>query len=137
MPSMPAGIHTLLQIEDNPANLKLVERVLENMPDVNLISAPQGRLGVDLARQHQPDAILLDLNLPDLSGFEVLRILRADPATRDIPVIVISADATRDQIKRLLDAGARAYVTKPLEVAQFVQVVGDALQERRLDRAQQ
>jgi CheY-like chemotaxis protein len=92
---------------------------------------------VDLARQHQPDAILLDLNLPDLSGFEVLRILRADPATRDIPVIVISADATRDQIKRLLDAGARAYVTKPLDVAQFVHVVGDALQERRLDRAQQ
>ncbi|HEV8419771.1 MAG TPA: PAS domain S-box protein [Actinomycetota bacterium] len=137
MPSMPAGIHTLLQIEDNPANLKLVERVLENMPDVNLISAPQGRLGVDLARQHQPHAILLDLNLPDLSGFEVLRILRADPATRDIPVIVISADATRDQIKRLLDAGARAYVTKPLDVAQFVQVVGDALLERGLDRAQQ
>jgi CheY-like chemotaxis protein/anti-sigma regulatory factor (Ser/Thr protein kinase) len=137
LPSIPAGAHTLLQIEDNPANLKLVERVLEALPDVSVISAPQGRLGVDLARQHEPDLILLDLNLPDLSGFEVLRILRADPATRDIPVIVISADATKEQITRLIDAGARAYVTKPLDVTLFVKVVGDALQERRLDSAQQ
>jgi PAS domain S-box-containing protein len=136
LPSIPDGSHTLLQIEDNPANLKLVERVLEAVPQLNVISAPQGRLGVDLARQHEPDLILLDLNLPDLSGFEVLRILRADPATRDIPVIVISADATKEQITRLLDAGARAYVTKPLDVTLFVKVVGDALQERGLDRAQ-
>jgi len=136
-PSIPEGAHTILQIEDNPANLKLVERVLEGFPGVRVISAPQGRLGLELARQHDLDVILLDLNLPDISGFEILRILRADPATRDIPVIVISADATKEQVRRLLDAGARAYVTKPLEVAQFAKVVGEALEERGLDRAQQ
>ncbi len=136
-PSIPAGAHTLLQIEDNPANLKLIERVLDGFPDVNVISAPQGRLGLDLARQHNPDVILLDLNLPDLSGFEVLRILRADPLTHNIPVIVVSADATKEQARRLLDAGARAYVTKPLDVAQFVKLVGDTLQERGRDRAEQ
>jgi PAS domain S-box-containing protein len=137
LPSTPGGTYTILQIEDNPANLKLVERVLGGFPGVNLISAPQGRLGLELARQHNPDVILLDLNLPDLSGFEVLRILRADPAMLDIPVIVISADATKEQVRRLLDAGARAYVTKPLGVAEFVKVVADALEERGLDRAHQ
>jgi signal transduction histidine kinase/ActR/RegA family two-component response regulator len=130
------GGHVVLQIEDNPANLRLVERALKSLTDVKVISAPQGRLGVELAGQHRPDVILLDVNLPDISGLEVLRALRAEPATRDIPVIVISADATRQQITRLLDAGALAYITKPLDVTRFVQIVGDALHERRLDRAQ-
>jgi CheY-like chemotaxis protein len=137
LPAVPGGTHTLLQIEDNPANLKLVERMLEGFPDVKLISALQGRLGLELARQHLPDLVLLDLNLPDVSGLEVLRILRADPATRDVPVIMISADATKEQVRRLLDAGARAYVTKPLDVAEFVNVVADTLQERGLHRAEQ
>lgn len=137
LPPIPDGSYTILQIEDNPANLKLVERVLAGFAEVNVISAPQGRLGFDLARQHNPDVILLDLNLPDLSGFEVLRILHADPATRDIPVIVVSADATKAQVRRLLDAGARGYVTKPLDVEQFVKIVGDTLQERGLHRAKQ
>ena len=137
LPPMPEGSHRLLYIEDNPANVKLIERVLEGYPDVTVLSAPQGRLGLELARQHRLDVILLDLNLPDISGFEVLRILRADPATRDVPVVVISADATREQIRRLLDAGARAYLTKPLNVQDFAEVIGETLRERGLDRAKQ
>jgi CheY-like chemotaxis protein len=89
----------------------------------------QGGLGIELARQHAPDLILLDLHLPDIPGEEVLRRLREDPVTRGIPVIMISADATQGQVKRLLAAGADHYLTKPLDVKSFVQVV-----ERTLDR---
>jgi PAS domain S-box-containing protein len=134
---MPEGSHRLLYIEDNPANVKLIERVLEGFPDVAILAAPQGSLGLELARQHHLDMILLDLNLPDMSGFEVLRILQADPATREVPVVVISADATREQIRRVLDAGARAYLTKPLDVQEFAEVIGATLRERGLERAQQ
>ena len=83
----------------------------------------QGRLGLDLAIQHKPDLILLDVHLPDISGHEVLNQLQADPRTRKVPVIVVSADATPGQIERLLAAGARAYLTKPLDVREFLQLV--------------
>jgi PAS domain S-box-containing protein len=127
----------LLYIEDNPANLKLVERVMAAHSDLELLSAMQGSIGLELARQHGPDLILLDLHLPDMPGIDVLQKLRTDSRTNHIPVVVISADATKAQIQRLLDAGARAYLTKPLDVQQFVQVVGEILREGRLDRAQQ
>jgi len=129
----PKRAHTLLYIEDNTANLKLIERALTFRPDLGLLSAMQGSLGLDLARQHQPDLILLDLHLPDISGEELLRHLQGDPRTRDIPVIVISADATPGQVRKLLAAGARAYLTKPLDMHRFFVVVNDALEEQRLD----
>jgi len=129
------GEGTLLHIEDNPANLKLIERILSGLRGVKLLSAMQGTLGLDLARQHRPDVILLDLNLPDMQGHEVLGLLRADPRTKDIPVLVVSADATPEQLRRLRAAGARAYLTKPLDIPRFLQVVDDALKERRLDHA--
>jgi len=88
------GTHTLLYIEDNMANLRLIERALSRRPDIALLSAMQGRLGLDLARQHQPDLILLDLHLLDLAGEDFLRHLQRDPRIRDIPVVVLSADAT-------------------------------------------
>jgi PAS domain S-box-containing protein len=133
-----SGRHgTLLYIEDNPANLKLVERVMAAHSDLELLSAMQGSIGLELARQHRPDLILLDLHLPDMPGIEVLHNLHTDPRTSQIPVVVISADATKAQIQRLLDAGARTYLTKPIDVQQFVQVVGEILREGRLDRAQQ
>ncbi|HEV8420372.1 MAG TPA: PAS domain S-box protein [Actinomycetota bacterium] len=129
------GEGTILHIEDNPANLKLIERILSGLRGVKLLSAMQGSLGLDMARQHRPDVILLDLNLPDIQGQEVLGLLRADPRTRDIPVLVVSADATPEQLRNLRAAGAKAYLTKPLDVQRFLHVVDEALKERRLDHA--
>jgi signal transduction histidine kinase/ActR/RegA family two-component response regulator len=124
----------VLYIEDNLPNLKLIERLLAHRPEVKLMPAMQGRLGVDLAREHRPDLILLDLHLPDIMGDEVLRQLREIPATRETPVVMISADATAGQIKRLLDAGARAYLTKPLDVKKFLVLLDEILGELNPDR---
>ena len=125
----------MLYVEDNTANLKLIEQALRRRPDVTLLSAAQGTLGLDLARQHRPDLVLLDVHLPDISGDEFLHRLRGDPTTGDIPVIVISADATPRQGQRLLDAGAKDYLTKPLDIHRFLQVLDGALKERELDQA--
>jgi CheY-like chemotaxis protein len=118
---------TLLYIEDNLANLSLVEQILEARPEWRLVPALQGRLGVDLAREHVPDVVLLDLHLPDIPGDEVLRQLRADPRTARIPIVVISADATPNAVERLRTAGATAYLTKPLRVHRFVRTIEAAL----------
>ncbi len=114
------GSYSLLCIEDNPSNLRLIEAILRGRPEITLLAAVQGSVGLDLARQHEPDLILLDLNLPDIHGSEVLARLQQSALTRDIPVVVISADATPHQVERLLGAGARDYLTKPLNVAQFL-----------------
>jgi PAS domain S-box-containing protein len=121
---------TILYIEDNLANLTLVETILSLEPAITLIPALQGQLGHELACEHRPDLILLDLHLPDIPGTEVLRRLQENPATRDIPVVVISADATHGSIEKLLRSGARAYLTKPLDVDQFLETVTEALGER-------
>lgn len=118
-----AGPLTLLYIEDNLSNVKLIEHLLCDQPNIGLMTAMQGQLGIDLARKHTPDLILLDLHLPDLPGWEVLARLKADEVTRQIPVVIISADATPRQIERLMNAGARGYLTKPLDMTQFFQVV--------------
>lgn len=122
---------TVLCIEDNLSNLRLIERVLQHQTQVTLLSAMQGSLGIELAMQHQPDLILLDLHLPDMMGDEVLRRLQANPVTRQIPVVMISADATNGQIERLRDAGAVEYLTKPLDVKQFIGVLNENLLERQ------
>jgi signal transduction histidine kinase len=114
---------TILYIEDNLSNLRLIERIISERPQIRLLSAMQASLGLELARDHRPDLILLDLHLPDMAGDEVLRRLREDPITRTIPVVMISADATQTQINRLLAAGADDYLTKPLNVARFLQTV--------------
>jgi PAS domain S-box-containing protein len=114
---------TILYIEDNLSNLRLIERIISERPQIRLLSAMQASLGLELARDHRPDLILLDLHLPDMAGDEVLRRLREDPTTRTIPVVMISADATQTQINRLLAAGADDYLTKPLNVARFLQTV--------------
>ena len=108
------GKRTVLYIEDNLSNLELVERILRRFPSIRLLSATRGEQGVELAREHRPDLILLDLHLPDIWGDEVLRRLRTDAALREIPVVMLSADATLEQIKRLLAAGAQGYLTKPI-----------------------
>ena len=123
----------LLYVEDTYANLRLVEEVLQSRPSIELITAADGQLGLMLAREHRPDAILLDLHLPDLPGDEVLTRLRADKATRGIPVVILSADATR-QREPLLAAGASAYLTKPIGVAQLLEVLDGIL---AVDRSSQ
>ena len=129
VPELPAtGTHkTVLYIEDQDMNLRLVERILRRQPELKLISAMQGSLGLDLAREHQPDIILLDLNLPDMSGDEVLRRLKLDDALRDIPVIMVSADALGDRIVQLMSKGAHSYITKPYKVADFLRTLNETL----------
>jgi two-component system, sensor histidine kinase and response regulator len=114
---------TILYVEDNLSNLTLIEQMLADQPHIQLITAMQGQLGIELARRHSPDMILLDLHLPDLPGWEVLSRLQRDKTTRDIPVVIISADATSRQIKRLMTAGAHAYLTKPLDMLEFSRVI--------------
>jgi CheY-like chemotaxis protein len=119
---------TILSIEDNISNLRLIERVLELRPRVELLSAMQASIGLELAQQHHPDLILLDLHLPDMRGEEALWHLLNDPATSDIPVVIVSADATPGQVERLKEAGAFAYLTKPLDVHSFLDLVDETLE---------
>ena len=123
---------TVLYIEDNLSNLELVDRLLRRR-GVTLISATRPQLGLDLAGEHRPDLVLLDLHLPDMPGQEVLRRLQADPETAAIPVVVLSADARPSLIKRMLDQGARAFLTKPLDIRELVELLNDVAAER--DRA--
>src|SRR5205814_6175646 len=114
----------------------LIEQVLAEMPHVKLMSAMQGELGIELARRHTPDLILLDLHLPDIPGWEVLSRLQQHDKTRDVPVIIISADATTRQIDRLMKAGARAYLTKPLDIPEFLKAINDATVSPKADASE-
>lgn len=115
----------VLYIEDDIVNFTLVERILEFRPALKLMHARCGEAGVELAQAHRPKLILLDLNLPDIHGSEVLRRLQDEPATARVPVVVLSADATPSQIERLLTAGARNYLTKPFDIDPFLAVVDE------------
>jgi PAS domain S-box-containing protein len=117
----------VLFIEDNLASFRLVERVLSRRPGVHLLPAMQAGLGLQLARDHHPDLIILDLRLPDMKGEEVLRRLLHDPATASIPVVIASADASPRQVERLLELGARAYLTKPIDVPKLLGLVDEFL----------
>jgi signal transduction histidine kinase/CheY-like chemotaxis protein len=120
---------TVLYIEDNVSNLQLVERLMERR-GINLISAMRPQLGLDLASEHGPDLVLLDLHLPDMPGQEVLRRLRANAKTADIPVVVLSADARPNLITRMLEEGVRAFLTKPLDVKQLLELLDTVAEER-------
>lgn len=115
----------VLYIEDDPVNFMLVERILEFRPALKLMHARCGQTGVELAQAHRPKLILLDLNLPDIHGSEVLRRLQNEAVTAKVPVVVLSADATPSQIERLLTAGARNYLTKPFDIDPFLAVVDE------------
>jgi signal transduction histidine kinase/ActR/RegA family two-component response regulator len=120
---------TVLYIEDNVSNLQLVERVMQRR-GIALISAMRPQLGLDLASEHRPDLILLDLHLPDMPGQEVFRRLQANAKTADIPVVVLSADARPTLITRMLDEGVRAFLTKPLDVKQLLELIDTIADER-------
>jgi signal transduction histidine kinase/ActR/RegA family two-component response regulator len=124
---------TVLYVEDNPSNLRLVERVLGERGGVRLLTTTLGEEVQGLVLRHRPELVLLDMHLPDLDGEEVLRRLQADPRTADVPVVGVSADVTPAHIQRVLAAGAREYLTKPLDVARFRAAV-DSLLSRAASR---
>lgn len=120
----------VLYIEDNLSNLDLVERLLARRPSIKVLSAMQGRIGLNLAREHRPDLILLDMHLPDVPGSEILHRLQADLRTRLIPVVTMSSDPSPEQVDRLLASGAHACLTKPVDVRQLMAVLDDILRRR-------
>lgn len=118
----------ILYIEDNLSNIDLVAQILQNQrSDIELVTDTNGRKAVELAIEHKPDLILLDLNLPDVHGSKVLEQLLAEGKTKNIPVVIISADAMPQQLNKLLKAGAQNYLTKPLDIPDFLKMVNDFL----------
>jgi PAS domain S-box-containing protein len=128
-PQVPDGtpLRTVLYVEDNPANLELVEQLVARRRDLRLLSAADGRLGIEYARACLPEVILMDINLPGLSGIEAMRILRADPTTAHIPIIALSANAVPHDVQKGLEAGFFNYITKPIVVGQFMDAMDAAL----------
>ena len=125
---------TVLYVEDNESNVLLVQGILAQVSDIDLVIAPNGRTGFEMACKRHPAVILLDLGLPDVSGEEVLSELRRDDRTKSIPIVVVSADATPTTIDRLSKRGADAYVTKPIDVEEFIGIV-EGLATRTTRRA--
>jgi PAS domain S-box-containing protein len=120
-------LRTVLCIEDNPANLRLIGQLIARRADISLLTAVNGNSGIELARTSQPEVILMDINLPDISGFEALNILREDPATAHIPVVAISANAMPRDVEKGLKAGFFRYLTKPIKVNVFMGTLNEAL----------
>lgn len=122
--------HSVLYIEDNLSHLELIEQLLTRRPGVRLLSAMQGRIGLNLAREHRPDLILLDMHLPDVPGSEILHRLQADLRTRLIPVVALSSDPSPEQVERLLASGAHACLAKPIDVKELMAILDQALRLR-------
>jgi PAS domain S-box-containing protein len=129
-PPVPAGARprTLLYVEDNQANMKLVEQLIARRPDIRLLTAVNGTLGIEVARTTQPTVILMDINLPGISGVEALKVLRVNPATAHIPVVALSANAMPRDIATGLDAGFFRYLTKPIRIKEFMDTLNTALE---------
>ena len=120
-------LRTVLYVEDNPANLELVEQLIARRPDLRLLSAADANLGIEFARVYQPEVILMDINLPGINGLEALKILHADPLTAHIPIIALSANAVPRDIEKARQAGFFDYLTKPIKVNQFMEALDVAL----------
>jgi len=120
-------LRTLLYVEDNPANLELVEQIVARRPDLRLLSAADGNLGIEFARTYQPEVILMDINLPGISGVEAMKVLRADRLTAHIPIIALSANALARDIEKAIKAGFFDYLTKPIKVDAFMDALDLAL----------
>ncbi|MDP2416851.1 MAG: ATP-binding protein [Hydrogenophaga sp.] len=126
--------YTVLYVEDNPANLELVELIMARRTDLRLLGAADASLGIEFARVYQPDVILMDINLPGISGVEALKILRADPSTAHIPILALSANAVPRDIARAMAAGFFNYITKPIKVNEFMEALDQALAFAQTDR---
>ena len=132
-PPVPNGtpLRTVLYVEDNPANLELVEQLVARRPDLRMLGAADGALGIEFARTCQPELILMDINLPGISGIDALKILRADPSTAHIPILALSANAAARDIEKGLEAGFFSYLTKPIKVDQFMDALDAALRHSK------
>jgi PAS domain S-box-containing protein len=127
---MPAGVRSrlLLYVEDNPANLKLIEQLIARRPEIRLLTAQNGPDGIQLARACMPDAILMDINLPGINGIDSMKILRQDPTTAHIPIVALSANAIPRDIEKGLQAGFFRYLTKPIMVNQFLETLNEVME---------
>jgi signal transduction histidine kinase/CheY-like chemotaxis protein len=121
------GMMTVLYVEDNPANLELVEQIIARRSNLRLLGAADASLGIEFARVYHPEVILMDINLPGMSGTDAMKVLRSDPATAHIPIIALSANAVPRDIQRGLDAGFSSYITKPIMVGQLMDAIDAAL----------
>jgi CheY-like chemotaxis protein len=119
--------YILLYVEDSRTNVSLVAQILKTRPDIALMSAQTGEMGLELAQMHCPDVILLDINLPGMDGFEVLENLRADKKTQHIPVLALSAVDTAQNLQRGKEAGFLSYIVKPLDIKKFLQSIDEAI----------
>ena len=122
-----AHLRTLFYIEDNPGNLKLVELFMSRRPEIRLLTAVNGKSGLEIARVSLPEVIVTDINLPDMSGFKVLEMLRADPATTRIPVVALSANIAPLNVESGQEAGFFRYLTKPIQFKEFFETLDLAL----------
>jgi signal transduction histidine kinase/ActR/RegA family two-component response regulator len=127
------SIPTVLYIEDNPANLALVKRILLLREEVQLLTAPEARLGLELARAHRPNLILMDINLPGMNGIEALKCLKTFEETKDIPAIAISAYITQEDIDKAMSAGFQKYLTKPIKVDEFLETIDKIIANGKLE----
>jgi CheY-like chemotaxis protein len=121
------GKKTLLYIEDSVANMRLVEAIINTKKDIKLLSANNGEYGLELANKYIPDLILLDIHLPKMNGYVLLETLKAEPRTKDIPVIALTADASPLDIEKGLDAGFSQYITKPLRIDVLMNAINKLL----------
>ena len=131
-PPAPHGpLRTVLYVEDNTANLELVEQLIARREDLRLLSAADGALGIEFARTYLPDVILMDINLPGINGIDAMKILRTDTLTAHIPIVALSANAVPRDIEKALEAGFFNYLTKPIRVNQFFAALDGALKSSR------
>ncbi|HYM03869.1 MAG TPA: ATP-binding protein, partial [Stellaceae bacterium] len=135
VPRAPASGFSLLYVEDNPVSIRLIEHLVSTLPNVALLTATTPQLGIDMAVAHRPDVVVLDLNLPGMSGYQVLARLQALPETRGIPVLALSAAAFPSDVRKGLAAGFFRYLTKPLDVNAFLAAIADALADASAPRA--
>jgi CheY-like chemotaxis protein len=127
--------YSVLYVEDNPANLELVQQIIARRANVHFFSAAEAGSGIAFARSHKPDVILMDVNLPGISGLDAMQILRADPRTAHIPIVALSANAVPSDIEHAIAAGFVDYITKPINVNTFLRALDAALLLSQKDRA--
>ncbi|MFQ5451919.1 MAG: response regulator, partial [Nitrospinaceae bacterium] len=138
LPASPNGQkYVLLYVEDNPANLDLVKQIIKPRKDITLFSAPEALLGIDLARAHKPDLILMDIHLPGMDGIEAAKRLKGFEETQNIPVIAVSANAMESDIKHAMAAGFHSYITKPFNVPRFLEAIDNVLNSNTRDNVKE
>ena len=123
VPARKAGSMSVLYVEDNPANLRLMEAIMERVHEAKLESAPNAELGLVMASELHPDIILVDINLPGMSGIDALQRLRSNPRTADIPVIAISADVMAHDVELIKNAGFEAFISKPINIPELLDAI--------------